>query len=205
MVALHSCGRKHGILVRGTTLIETMVWVIMFLFIFLAIITSIQYFYRTNTYAINQASAVASAQRGIDKMVRILREANYSATGAYPIVSIGTSSITIYSDIDADPSAERVRFFVASSSLRQGAVDSSGDPPAYTGTEAVSVLSEYVRNIDSNLVTFHYYDVNGVEITNFTRIADVRFITIDMIVDVDPLKIPTVLNMKSSATLRNLR
>lgn len=180
-------------------------WIVVFYSVFIAVISSIQYFYRVNTYSINQASAVASAQRGIDKMVRVIREASYAANGAYPVVTMSAHQFSIYSDVDSDQYSEKVRFYVEGSDLRQGTIEAAGDPPTYSGAEAVSVLSAYVRNIDTGLTTFHYYNKNGAEILDYTKVGDVRFLTVDMIVDVDPSKIPTVLNMRTSAMLRNLK
>ena len=78
---------------RGMTMIETVVWISVFTFAMLALTTSVMYFYRTNNYAIEQASAVSSAQRGIENMVKTFREASYASNGAYPIVSIAPNDV----------------------------------------------------------------------------------------------------------------
>lgn len=187
------------------TLIEVLVWLVIFYAVFIGILSSIQYFYRVNTYSINQASAVASAQRGIDKMVRVIRETSYAANGAYPVISMSAHQFTAYSDVDSDQYSERVRFYIEGNDLKQGTIEAAGDPPTYAGAESISVLSPYVRNLEANLTTFHYYDEDGTEIIDYTRVADVRFVTVDMIVDVDPTKTPTTLNMRTSAMLRNLK
>ena len=69
-------------MMRGMTIIEALVWVAVFTSAMIALVTAILSFYRTSSYAIEQASAVASAQHGIDVMVRALREASYSSNGA---------------------------------------------------------------------------------------------------------------------------
>ena len=43
----------------GMTLIETVVWVAITTSAMLAIVTSVQYFYRTNNYAVEQAAAIS--------------------------------------------------------------------------------------------------------------------------------------------------
>lgn len=191
-------------------MLETVVWIGVFIAVLTAILSSIIYFYRTSGYAIEQASATASAQRGIDTMVRIVREASYGSDGSYPIVSMSTSSIVFYADVDTDPAIEKVRFYVATTSfnfqtLNQGIVNPVGDPPAYTGAEATSTLSEYVHNIDQGISAFTYYDKNGAEITDLTKVADLRFLTLTVVVDVNPIKSPTLLTFRSSAALRNIR
>lgn len=190
---------------KGMTLIETVVWVSVTLAAMLAIVTSVQYFYRTNNYAVEQAAAVSSAQRGIESMVKTMREAAYSSNGAYPILAISTSSVAFYADVDSDPFIERLRFFVDGNSLKRGVVDPVGDPPVYSGAEVISSVSDYVRNIDQGVTTFRYYDVNGNLMTNLTDIAALRFIEVTIVVNINPFRLPNQFTLRSTAALRNLR
>lgn len=189
---------------KGMTLIEVMVWVGVFVAAMLAVMTSLLSFYRANTYTLEQATAVTSAQRGIDRMVRTIREAGYSSQGAYPVVSMGTSTITFYADIDSDLFVERVHYYLQGTSILQGISDPTGDPPTYPGTEVVSTVSDNVRNASQNVVMFRYYDEAGAEITNFAQVQDVRFIVMNMVVNVDVNRLPNELTLRSSATMRNL-
>lgn len=187
------------------TALEVTVYVGVFTLVMLAIVTSVQYFYRSNNYTIQQADAVASAQRGIDRTVREIREAAYSSEGAYPIVSFGPNDFVLYSDVDSDPFIERIHYYVQSTSLMRGVVDPSGDPPAYTGSETASTLSTNVRNLDNALPIFTYYDKNGAQITNYANASDVRFVSISLQIDVDPSRSPTPILIRSSAALRNIQ
>jgi hypothetical protein len=188
------------------TLLEGMVWIGVFLAVMLAITTSILYFYRTSDYALNQASATISAERGIEAIIRTIRYATYAGNGAYPIVSIGLHDVSLYADIDGDAGIEKVRYYVSGSSLMRGIVEPSGDPIVYTGTETSSVVSDNVRNLDASVgtTTFLYYDENGGEITDYANIGGVRFVTAVVLVDVDPRRSPTPLSLRSSSALRNL-
>ncbi len=203
--------KKHPLLFishnfsRGMGIVETIVYVGVFLMIMLAIVTSIQYFYRTNNYSIQQASAVTSAQRGIDTMVRELREAAYSSNGAYPIVSFGQNDLRFYANVDTDPLIEEVHYYVQGTSLMRGVIDPSGDPPSYANPEVASAISDNVRNVAHGIPIFTYYDTNGTQITDYTKIGDVRFISASVQVDVDPNRSPTPLTIRSSAALRNLQ
>src|SRR3989344_1199912 len=190
---------------RGMTLIETVVWVAITTSIMLAIITSVQHFYRTNTYAVEQSAAISSAQRGIESMIKTIREAAYSSNGAYPIIALATSSISFYADIDSDPFIERLRFFVEEGSLKRGVIDPSGDPPVYTSTETISSLSDFVRNVDQNMTTFQYYDLNGSLMTDLGDISEVRFIEVTIIVNINPYRLPNQFTLRSTAAMRNLR
>ncbi|MDO8553117.1 MAG: type II secretion system protein [bacterium] len=190
----------------GMTLIETVVGIAVLIIVFLALTSSLLYFYRTNRYAIEQSSAVTSAQRGIDKAIRTIREASYSSEGAFPIVSISANDFVFYADVDSDPLIEKIHYYISGTSLMQGAVDATGDPPAYTGAEVASMISDYVHNIDQGIPMFHYFDANGTAITDYqNQWANVRFVKASIVVNVDPNKLPNQMTLSSSAALRNLK
>ena len=190
---------------RGMTLIEAIVWVAVFSSAMIALVTSILYFYRTSNYAIEQASAVASAQHGVDVMVRALREASYASNGAYPIVSIATNDIVFYSNIThADPLIQRVHYYMQGTTLMQGTLEPSGDPPVYSAPEDASIIAPFVQNLAIATTTFIYYDANGAQVTDFTQVASVRFISVNVVADLNPNDMPRQLTLRSSAALRNL-
>jgi type II secretory pathway pseudopilin PulG len=161
---------------RGITLLETLVWVSIASMAMLAITTSVQYFYRTNTYAVEQSAAVTSGQRGVDNMIKTMREAAYSSTGAWPIISMSDTSFAFYADIDDDPFIEQIRFSLEGNDLVRGIIDPSGDPPVYTNPEVTSVISDKVRNTEQAVPVFRYYDLEGTLMTDLSKIAEVRFI-----------------------------
>ncbi|MBV9159139.1 MAG: hypothetical protein JO019_00910 [Candidatus Kaiserbacteria bacterium] len=186
------------------TLVEAVVWIAMFTAAMLAIVSSVLYFYRTGNFAIQEATAISSAQRGMDLMVRTVREASYASNGAFPIVSISTSSMTFYADVDSDSAIERVHYYLTGTDLVKGIADPSGDPPVYPSGESTTSVSDSVRNLSQNLSLFSYYDKNGVQITDMTRFGDVRLVTINLVADIDPNRTPTTTVLRSSAALRNL-
>lgn len=190
---------------RGMTLIETVVWVSITSMLMLAIVQSVQYFYRTNTYAVEQGAAITSGQRGIDGMVKVMREAAYSSNGAWPVISMATSSFAFYADVDSDPFIERIRFYMQGNSLMRGIIDPSGDPPVYTNPEQISTISDYVRNNEQSVLLFKYYDKNGALMTDMTRIAEVRFVELTVVVNIDPNRLPNQFTLRSTAALRNLK
>lgn len=188
------------------TLLEGLVWIGVFTAVMLAVVTSVQYFYRSSTYALNQAGATVSAERGVAAMVKTIRYATYAGNGAYPVVSLAANDLSFYADVDADSAIEKVHYYISGTNLMKGIVDPSGDPPVYTGAENTTVISENVRNLDASVgtTTFLYYDENGTSVTDYARIGDVRFIAATVLVDVDPLRSPIPLTLRSSAALRNL-
>ncbi|MFZ2886439.1 MAG: hypothetical protein WA021_01320 [Minisyncoccia bacterium] len=195
----------HPFYSPGITLIETVVWVAITSMTLLAITNSILYFYRTNTYAVEQSAAITSAQRGIEAMIKEVREGAYSSTGAWPVISMATSSFSFYADVDTDPFIEQIRYTLVGHTLVRGVIDPSGDPPVYTNPETTSVVSDNVRNTEQSVALFQYYDRNGALINDLTRIAEVRFVQTTVVVNINPYRLPNQFTLRSTAALRNLK
>ena len=189
----------------GTTLLEVLVWISIFTFAMLALVSSLLSFYRANTYTLEQAQAVSDARRSIDGLVSNLREADYASDGAYPVVAIATSSVTFYANVDSDSLIEQVHYYLDGTSLKESILKPSGSPLSYTGTATTTTISPYIRNNTQGVDAFHYYDVSGNQITDMTKVSDVRFVTVQMIVNIEPNRLPNELTIESSATLRNLK
>lgn len=185
-------------------LLEAVVWIGIFAFTMVTLSVSIAYFYRINRYIVEAQSAVIAGQQGIDAMVKTLREASYASNGAYPIVSIGQNQITFYSDIKGDLLIEKVNYYLSGTYLYQDTIEPSGNPPSYGIASSTVLIADYTRNIAQGVNAFTYYDKNGAQIVDYSKIGDVRFITINLIVDVSPNAQPGQLTLRSSAALRNL-
>lgn len=190
---------------RGLSLIESLVAIGIFTVIMSAIVSSVIFFYRANTSSLEQSFQIDSARRGVEFMVRDIREATYGDNGAYPLAEIASTSITFYSDTDQDAVIERIRYTLEGTQLFRHVLDSSGTPPTYTGAGATSTVSVYVRNDEEIVPIFRYYDANGVEITDYVEVDEVRSIVIDLIVNIQPVRKPEEFTLHSSATIRNLR
>ena len=189
----------------GMAYIEAVVWIAVFTSAMIALVTAIMYFYRTSSYAIEQASAVASAQHGVDVMVRTIREASYASNGAYPIVSISADQIVFYSNINHnDQLIQRVRYYMEGTTLMQGVIQPTGDPSTYTAPETTSIIAPFIQNIAIATTTFTYFDANGAAVTDYTRIGSVRFVTVNVVADLNPFDQPRQLTLRSSTALRNL-
>jgi len=189
---------------RGFTLIETLVLVFVFIMIVTAIVSSLRYVYRGQRFAFEQADATRSARTGIERAVRDIREASYADNGAYPIVSMATSSLTFYSDYDNDNKIERIRYFLDGTNFQRGIVESSGDPPVYaTSSESVSIVSDNVRNESVGTSLFTFYDTAGAELSDFSEIDNLTFVVVRLVVNLHPERAPDDFELRSSAALRN--
>jgi len=198
---------KSDLSKRGFSIVETVVVISVFSVVMIALVSLTIYFYRSNAYSVEQSFAVNSARKGVEVMVGDIREATYSDEGAYPIVDAGHYFFEIYSDIDRDNNIEKIRFFVEDGLLKMGSVKSSGDPLTYNDDdEVVSIISEHVRNVDNNIPIFRYYDSSGGELLNLSlNITNIAYVKVNLIVNVNPNRLPNEFTLKSSATLRNLK
>jgi len=189
----------------GFTLIETVAVIGITALVFAAVSWAIVSFYRANSYIIHQAYAVGSARKGTEVMTREIREATYSDTGGYPVVSADTSEFVFYSDVDRDNSIERVRYFLDGTDFKRGEIKASGDPLVYNAAnEKISVLSEYVRNTGSQPI-FTYYDSSGNEVSDLSNVADITLVKTRLVVNVIEGRAPEEFTLRSTAQIRNLK
>ena len=190
----------------GLTLIEAIVWLGVFTFIIGAIVVSLSASYRGQRFAQDQADATRNARAGIERIVQDVREASDADDGAYPVVSLATSSITFYSDYDNDQKVERVRYALEGDTLVRGTIESAGDPPTYTvSSEVVTVVSRNVRNSAVGTPLFTYFDRNGAAMTDLTDIDELSFVLVRLVIRTQAEGGPSDLELRSSATLRNVQ
>lgn len=191
---------------RGITLIEMVVTVAIVAIITISITDSVLFFYRANTSSIEQAYQIGSARRGVEFLVRDLREMSHADDGSYPIALMASTSITFYSDTDKDASVEQISYMLTgTTTLTRTVLDATGLPLGYSGVGTTSIVSTYVRNLEEVQPIFRYYDSAGTEITDYSDTGSVRSVTVNMIVNIQPIRQPDEFTLRSSATLRNLR
>lgn len=192
---------------KGFTFVETIVVLAIFSFLSLAIINSVVSFYKFNGYAVAQSYQIQNARRGMEVLIRDIREMAYADDGTFPLAEMTDHRISFYSDIDRDDSVEFIIYEVASTTLEKRVYNATGTPPSYSTTTAdeLFTLSEYVQNLSQGSTTFAYYDVNGLLATSTTNITDIRYIEAQIIVNIDPVRNPGEFLLRSSAALRNLK
>lgn len=96
---------------KGFTLVETLIAVAIFALAMGAISTSVLMLYRAQGYSLQQSMAINEARKGVETMVKEIREAKYGDDGSYPIEVAADKEFIFYSDIDKDGATERVRYF----------------------------------------------------------------------------------------------
>lgn len=196
---------------KGFSLIEVIFVISIFILALIAITAFILNTYRIYKYNFEQISTINEARRGIELMVKEIREAQYGDDGSYPLKEAGDFQFIFYSDIDKDEKVERVRYFLSGTDFKKGVVEPSGDPAQYVlADEIVSVISFYVRNSDI-LPVFTYYngDWPGDTVNNplptLTRLTDTKLMHVYLIVNIDPNRPPDNFELESDTQIRNLK
>jgi prepilin-type N-terminal cleavage/methylation domain-containing protein len=191
---------------RGFTLVEMLVVIALVVILTGAVFESILAFYRFNGYTIAQAYQIDHARRGIESLVRDLREMTYSDTGTFPLAVKEDTRVGFYSDIDRDNSVEYVEYTLASTTLYKKIYSATGTPPVYSITpESTTTISEYVQNTVQSIPIFVYYTDTGVPAVATTTVTDIRYVEVSVIVNIDMIRDPGQYMLRSSASLRNLK
>lgn len=195
---------------RGFTFIELLITVGVFVVIITAITSFIYFIYIKNAYVFQQTQATNEARKGIDALGRNLREAQDGADGSYILESANAQELVFYSDMDADDSVERVRYFLDGTNFKMGVVDPTGDPAQYIlAGEQVIILSQYVRNGAVAVFTYYNGDYPADTVNNPlvmpASLMDVKLVHLFLRINIDPSRAPSDFDLESDVQIRNLK
>lgn len=200
---------KNTIKQSGFSLIEALVIVALNTVLLLVITSTVTQLYKNHGYTFEQSNEIEVARKGLGTWVRDAREMTSGANGAFAIARAGTSTIGFFSDIDKDNSIEYVEYSLGTSTtIRKYTYNPTGYPATYSTTTAssVEILSEYVQNGKQNSDIFKYYNSNGALLASpQAMISDITYITMNIIVNIDPLRSPGEFMLQGSAAPRNLK
>ncbi len=167
---------------RGFTLIETLAVVAILGLVSLAITSAITYFYKSNRAVMQSIAATNTARTAGSDFVGNIHQANYGDDGSYPLLSTASSSITFFSNTDADTSIEKVRWFLNSGTLYRGVTQFSGSNYD-SQPEKINALFIFVQNTATTSL-FQYFDGEGVELASSTDITEVRSVKMNIVVGI---------------------
>ncbi|MBI3115571.1 MAG: hypothetical protein HYZ09_03745 [Candidatus Kerfeldbacteria bacterium] len=163
---------------------------------------------RLYRFAQERSEIENSTRLAIGRVIRIIRDAAPSNTGAFPILTADAQTLTLFANIDADADVERVRFFLNGTLLQRGVIQPVGDPAVYlTANEVVSTVTTNVRN--GAAPVFEYFEEtylgSGSPLTQPVDENDVRLVRMTLTVDVDPASEPVASTLSTLTQLRNLK
>jgi len=160
--------------------------------------------WRLNQYQIEAQNNIRTAVRSL---VAELREARTADNGAYPIEAAAPTTITFFSNIDADANQERIRYFIQGTDLLKGVTNPTGVPATYPpANETVTTVASFIRNTDPFFTYFpDTYAGTGQSMTVPVVIGSVRLVKISVTVDSNLTEYPAATRLETSVSLRNLK
>jgi hypothetical protein len=179
---------KKRITHNGFTLIETLI-VGGITVVLAGGLLSLQYILgQTQVSVLKNYTSVDQANVNISTMVRELRNIQVADNGAYPLERALDQEIIFYSDYDFDGQVERVRYFLAGTSLSKGVIEPTGFPATYpSGQEKTKVVATDVRNETTPI--FYYYNGNWPDDTTNnpldtpTRLSETKLMNVKLIIN----------------------
>ena len=191
---------------RGFSMIEMLTVIATSSIVLVIVSNAILTFYRGNVNTFEQAVQVDQGRKGVDSFVRDVREATYADDGTFPLVSMGTSTLTFYSDIDKDSSVERVSYYLSGTSFYRSVTEATGSPATYPATPtSVRTLSNYARNSSQGIPVFKFFTASSTQVSPGSATSSISFVTIDLVINVDTNRLPGEFTIHSSGTFRNLQ
>jgi len=190
--------------IKSFTLIETIVTVAIFALAMGAVSGFIIMGYRTQSYTWQQSQAIGEARKGIEIMVKEIREAKGGDDGSYIIEKADDFEFIFYSNIDNDELTERVRYFVEGTDFKKEAIKPTGWPIEYLEeNKETFILSQYVRDEPP---IFQYFDGCGKELSPLpARLKDTKLMKACLVVNIDPDRPPSEFTLESNVQIRNLK
>jgi len=194
---------------KGFTLIEILIAIGIFTSLVVLLTTFQKDIFTNNVFIQNSLIAESEARGALKRAIADLRASASSNDGLYPIVSVDKNTLTFFSDIDKDGLREKVRYFVANSSLMRGVIKPTGAPYTYVaGNEVLSTVVHSIVN-DTSTPVFDFYDdsYNGTSspMSFPIDVVKIRLVKITIMIDANPARSPSVMTFTSQVAVRNVK
>jgi len=196
--------KQDDIGIYGFTIIEVLVALGVFVIAILIITAFIINSYKLQNFTYEQSTAISEARRGIETMVKELRETLPGDTGAYPIELAETQEIIFYADFDRDDAIEKVHYWLDGSDFKKGVIEAGGNPLTYNpANEQVETISRYVRNYEDAI--FIYRDSDYIALNTPADPNEVKLINVYLKINMFENRAPMDYELESDVALRNLK
>lgn len=200
--------QQRAILNQGITLVELII-VIGILGGVVGLVASFQSgVFKMNRLFGNGIDVSFEGNRAVKDLTQTIRPLTQSVQGAFPVEIAATSTFAFFSDVDRDGVAERVRYYLASTTLKKGITEPTGNPATYNPANEISIdLVHYVRNPATTSI-FSFYDRNYMGTTTAltfpVNLSSVRHVRVLLILDRDNDS-PPPFTVTTGITFRNLK
>ncbi len=200
--------RSHSF---GFTIIEAIVSIAIILAIGSGIIAFERSVLMNAKVAQSELNSGQQVRRTLSGFVADLRSATQSAAGAYAIESAATNTLSFFANVDSDSSIERVRYFVATGTLRRGVIKPTGTT-YNSANEKISTMINDLSNPTSTPI-FSYYDTGYDGFTSSStdplptpiNIPSIRMVKISVVVNPNGVRSPIMQTYTTQVSIRNLK
>ena len=197
---------------RGFTLIEMLVTIAVFGMVMVVTANLLLIIFKNSTTNPNALNAVDQAQAAASNFVNQIRDAAYGNDGSYPLAEASTTEITFFSPYGTSGSTtvDRIRYFVASSTLYEGVTAPSGSPAAYNpANEIVTAVVPHVSGNGTSTVFFYYggtYAGTSSALSQPVNVGQVTYVAFTMAVQLQEVRGATSTSEISiGSAIRNLK
>ncbi|MFA4831597.1 MAG: prepilin-type N-terminal cleavage/methylation domain-containing protein [Patescibacteria group bacterium] len=194
----------------GFTLIELLVSLGIFSLIILAVAWFIISSLRYNGIIWEQLSTQNDGRRVLQEIVNHVRRAEESSIGSYPIELAAPYELIFFANVDNDSERERVRYFLAGTTIKKGVVNPTGNPLRYvTSTETLVEIAHDVVNLEQESPLFFYFNESyagtSTPLLQPVNVTAVRMVRAALELEKDPTESPVPLHVESTVQIRNLK
>lgn len=167
--------------ILGFTLVETLVSIAIFSMLLAGILALIPFLFSS---ANSQSVLLSNNQQATQLVFRIMKElrnANTSITGAYALATANNQQLIFYTDAGA--TVNRINYFIQNGELRRGVIVPTGSPATYNpANEVVTTVQKDLAN-DTNPLFYYYsdtYDGDDLPLSQPVNLTQVKFIRINL-------------------------
>jgi len=194
---------------KGFTLIELMVALVLFGFIVVGVGSFMRDVFFFNSVLQTSVTNVGEARKVLRPFVSEVRRAQPSDQGSFAIDAAGTSTFAFYTDIDSDGSREKIRYYLDGTDFKKAVIVASGNPAVYDEDDESVV--KVIQHVVATSTIFTYFDSSYYGSSTINALpqpvttSDVRLVRIDLTIDSNPNRAPSLMTITTQATIRNLK
>lgn len=102
-----------------------------------------------------------------------------------------------------------MRYFLDGTEFKKGVIEASGDPAVYNPEDEMVV--KVIQNVVATSSIFTYFDSTYYGSSSVSALpqpvstSDVRLVKIELMVDANPGRSPSLMTITTQATIRNLK
>ena len=191
------------------TLVETLITLGIFIVIMVAVGT-----FEANVFSYQRSisgslETSTDAQAIFKTIIKEVRSMSPSATGAYPIVTAATNTISFFSDPNGSGEPDQITYSLIGNTVFRTVIIPTGSPLSYSvSNQSTTTLISNIRN-SSTTPLLEYFDntYTGSEasLSQPVTLSAISLIRMNLTLDTDPNKSPTPVTYTTDMSLRNLK